>query len=148
MKKKVNLLILPILFIWELPQNILGLLMHAIMKSRQKISNTETEGHHVFIETANTGVSLGWFIFWTSTGNRFPYLKNDCRMHEYGHSKQSSMLGPVYLLVVGIPSVARVIYRKWYYKKYGINWENYYASFPEDWADNLGGVTFPKIIDS
>lgn len=148
MKKTVKFLILPSLFIWELPQNILGLTVRLIMEIRQQIINTVTEDHHVFIETLNTGVSLGWFIFWTSKGNRFSYLKNDCRMHEYGHSRQSAMLGPAYLLVVGIPSVARVFYRKWYHKKHGVNWGNYYASFPENWADKLGGVTFPNSKNS
>jgi len=50
------------------------------------------------------------------------------------------MLGPLYLLVVGIPSLVRVIYRKFHYKKYGLNWENYYNGFPENWADRLGGI--------
>lgn len=148
MGKTVKFLILPMLFIWEFPQNMLGLLVFVIMKNRQKIIRTENDNHRLFIETRNTGVSLGMFILWTPEGNRFPHLKNDCRMHEFGHSKQSAMLGPMYLLVVGIPSVARVFYRKWYYKKYGISWKNYYSAFPENWADNLGGVTFPKSNDS
>lgn len=100
----------------------------------------EPEAHRIFIETPNTGVSLGWFIFWTPAGNRFAQLTNDCRMHEYGHAKQSAMLGPLYLLVVGIPSLMRVLYRKWHIKKYGYNWQNYYKGFPENWADRLGGV--------
>lgn len=133
-----------VLFIWEFPQNLLGLMVFGIMKSRSKIIKTEAEAHHLFIETPNTGVSLGWFIFWTTAGNRFTHLDNDCRMHEYGHSKQSVMLGPAYLLAVGIPSIARVIYSKWYRKKNGCTWTNYFNGFPENWADKLGGVIIPE----
>jgi hypothetical protein len=61
-------------------------------------------------------------------------------MHEYGHTRQSEMLGPSYLLVVGIPSLSKVLYSKWYRKKYGCKWANYFNAFPESWADKLGGV--------
>jgi hypothetical protein len=144
LKEILKSLILPLLFIWELPQNMLGLLVYAIMKMKRQIVITEQETHHLFIETPNTGVSLGWFIFWTPAGNRFTHLTNDCRMHEYGHARQSVMLGPLYLPVVGIPSLARVFYRRWYCMKYGHSWQNYFSAFPENWADKLGGVMDSK----
>jgi len=144
MQSIIKFFLLLLLFIWEFPQNLLGLLVYAIMKTRKKISYTEKENHHLFIETPNTGVSLGWFVFWTPASNRFSYLKNDCRMHEYGHSRQSIMLGPLFLLVVGIPSVSRVLYSKWYRKKHGQPWNNYFKAFPENWADRLGGVIAQK----
>jgi len=140
MEKILKILILPLLFIWELPQIFLGILVFAIMISRQKIVNIEYEAHRIFIETPTTGVSLGWFIFWTPEANRFSHLVNDCRMHEFGHALQSGILGPFYLVIVGIPSISRVLYRKWFHKKYGYNWENYFNGFPENWADRLGGV--------
>lgn len=136
----MKLLILPFLFIWELPQNLLGLVVYLVIKSRKKIINTEKEAHRLFIETPNMGVSLGWLVFWTPAGNRFPHLTNDCRMHEYGHSLQSAMLGPFYLIVVGIPSILRVMYSKWYFRRNGKGWKNYFSGFPESWADKLGGV--------
>ena len=43
-------------------------------------------------------VSLGQFIF-LSKG------RDDVRPHEFGHSIQSLILGPLYLLVIGLPSV-------------------------------------------
>lgn len=137
----MKFLILPFLFIWELPQNVLGLMVFAVMKIRKKITKSELDAHRLFIETPNTGVSLGWLVFWTPAGNRFSHLTNDCRMHEYGHALQSAMLGPLYLLVVGIPSIVRVFYSKWYYKKYGRGWKNYFNGFPENWADKLGGIS-------
>lgn len=148
MGKALQYLVLPFLFIWEIPQTILGLLVWVIMKINHKIIKAEPETHRLFIETVITGVSLGWFVFWTLEGNRFSHLQNDCRMHEYGHALQSVMLGPLYLPVVGIPSLIRVFYRRLYYKKYGQKWENYYNAFPENWADRLGGVKDLKRSDS
>jgi hypothetical protein len=146
MKKVIQFIILVFLFLWELPQILLGLGVFAVMKIRKRIVKTEKEGHRLFIETPHTGVSLGWLIFWTPAGNRFSNLKNDCRMHEYGHARQSVMLGPLYLFVVGIPSLSRVFYSRWYRKKYGKSWENYFNGFPENWADKLGGVLDFKSI--
>jgi len=140
MDKTLKLLILLLLFIWELPQILLGIVVFAVMKSRQKVIKIEQEAHHFIIETVNIGVSLGWIVFWTPQGNRFSHLNNDCRMHEFGHARQSAIFGPLYLIIVGIPSISRVLYSKWYYKKYGYIWKNYFNGFPENWADRLGGV--------
>lgn len=130
-----------LLFAWEFPQIIVGLGVYAWMKARRMVVHIETENYRVFIETRTTGVSLGWFIFWTPAGNRFAELTNDCRMHEYGHARQSVMLGPLYLFVVGIPSLLRVIYSKLYFRKYHRHWPGYFSGFPENWADELGDVT-------
>lgn len=53
--------------------------------------------------------------------------------HEYGHFKQSMMLGPLYLVLVGLWSIIRAglnLYRN----------GQYYNGYPENWADKLGGV--------
>ena len=130
-----------IFLIWEFPQNFLGLIVFAVMRHKHKVISTEKESRHLFIETPVTGVSLGYFIFWTPAGNRFSHLINDCRMHEYGHSRQSALLGPLYLVVVGIPSLARVLYGMRFKRKFGYQWPNYFNAFPESWADKLGGVS-------
>lgn len=140
----LQFLVQPLLFVWELPQNMLGILVFAVMRFKKRIVIFGKKNHHFYIETPNTGVSLGWFIFWTPSGNRFSHLENDCRMHEFGHSRQSVFLGPAYLIVIGIPSLARVVYSRWYRRKHGHNWGNYFDAFPENWADKLGGVTFSK----
>lgn len=62
--------------------------------------------------------------------------------HEWGHSIQSLIFGPLYLLVIGIPSVMRGSISHWHYNK-NDNWD-YYNGFPENWADKIGGVQRPK----
>ena len=56
-------LILPFLCIWEIPQNLLGMMVYVFMKNQKKIINTEIEAHRLFIETPGAGVSLGWLVF-------------------------------------------------------------------------------------
>ena len=56
-------------------------------------------------------------------------------MHEYGHFMQSCVLGPLYLLLIGIPSI---IHAAWW-TQFGRS-TNYYSFFTEAWADKNGGV--------
>jgi len=139
-----KLLFFPLLFLWELPQNLLGILVFVTMKVRGSTRKVERNKHHLCIETQKTGVSLGWFVFWTPSGNRFSNIKNDCLLHELGHARQSVFLGPLYLVIIGIPSLARVFYGRTYRWKHGFGWPAYFNGFPENWADNLGGIRIPK----
>jgi hypothetical protein len=47
------------------------------------------------------------------------------------------MLGPIYLIIVGIPSLLRASYARYYLKKNKTAWQKYYNGFPENWADRL-----------
>lgn len=80
------------------------------------------------------GISLGLFIF-------APDRDEDwCRrmaVHEYGHTWQSLMLGPGYLIAVGIPSMV------WARSPYCIRMRRekkmaYSDFYTERWADALG----------
>jgi hypothetical protein len=135
-----KLFVLPLLFLWELPQNFLGIMVFAIMKLRKTTLKIQAYNHLLCIETKNVGISLGWFVFWTPSGNRFSHLEIDCLLHELGHARQSVFLGPFYLLIIGIPSLARVFYGRIYSWKHGVGWTGYFTGFPENWADRLGGV--------
>lgn len=80
------------------------------------------------------GISLGLFIFTPDSEEEW------CRqmaVHEYGHTWQSLILGPFYLIAVGIPSIiwckcpGLIEIRK---KKH----LPYSAFYTERWADELG----------
>jgi len=76
----------------------------------------------------NTGVSLGLFIFvWPND--------KKCVMHEYGHSIQSLFLGPLYLLVIGIPSFVWCNFMGGYRRRHRLMYSEFY---PERSADYLG----------
>lgn len=122
-----------ILFLWQLPQNILGLLV-ILFTSSKNVGSC-----YVIRNPDNTkwfGVSLGDYIIF---GN---YPSNTSLKHEQGHRKQSVYLGWLYLLVIGLPSFLGNIFDRLFHKKWTANKriEWYYNQPWEKWADSLGGV--------
>ena len=65
------------------------------------------------------GASIGAFIFLTDDVRKKDCSNHMILRHEYGHYLQSLLLGPLYLLVIGIPSVLK-------------------NRFVESWADKWG----------
>lgn len=122
--------------IWELPQNILGSFVWVF--AQKKIRSTDVLHTRLFFNTPSFGVSLGSFVFYTDTENRYVKIKANNRQHEFGHTIQSMIFGPLYLALIGLPSIARVLYSLLYYKKHKKVWQHYYDGYPEDWADFLG----------
>ena len=99
------------------------------------------------------GVSLGLFVFVAAEtnddkekrGNDASSAKRSERLliHEYGHTLQSLMLGPLYLVVVGIPS-AMWAGLPYFRKKRRTERISYYSFYTERWADRLGERTAGK----
>lgn len=59
----------------------------------------------------------------------------DSILHESGHVRQSELLGPLYLFVIGIPSGIHCVLHDTIYGRHA----NYYDFFTEKWADKLAG---------
>ena len=132
------------LLAWELPQNVLGACWFAAESALSRVSSVRRDRGRLFIETRGTAVSLGLFVFWTAGENRWFWLDERTADHEFGHTFQSRMLGPLYLPLVGVPSVLRVLYAVVFREVTGTRWEGYFDGYPEDWADRLGGVARPR----
>ena len=89
-----------------------------------------------------SSVSLGLFIFVSAN----PYYRgrptkeetaSRLLVHEYGHTIQSLILGPLYLIVMGLPSIVWASVpglRKMRRKKQ----MSYFAFYTERWANHLG----------
>lgn len=125
MKKILNIL----LYLWQLPQNLIGLLLTVFYK----FDSTVVHKDKIIRICLNFpgGISLGEYIF---VGKK---NWNTIR-HEYGHSVQSKYLGPLYLLVIGTPSI---IWAGLYGTKlFSYTKNGYYVFYTEKWADKLGGV--------
>ena len=121
-------------FTWCLPQNILGLVLFSKYKGqkRERFFDTMLTYH----DGSWGGVSLGMFIF--VAGNRDEDWIRKAKVHEYGHYLQSLILGPFYLLIIGIPSFIWCNAKK--YKDLRKNTgKSYFKFFPERWANHLGG---------
>ena len=128
------------LALWELPQNLLGISLWGLETFAGRVLDIERDRGRLFIQSKGTAVSLGFFVFWANGSNRYAVLDEHTRAHEFGHSFQSRWLGPLYLPLVGIPSVSRVLYSIGYREITGRRWEGYFDGYPENWADRLGGV--------
>lgn len=125
---------------WEAPQTALGALVLAAEAARKRIVRMELENGRLVVESKGTGVSLGHIVFWSRESSRWHDLDARNRAHELGHTKQSRMLGWLYLPVIGVPSISRAAYALVYRELTGRPWTRYYEGYPERWADRLGGV--------
>ena len=125
-----------ILWLWQFPQNCLGWLY-----SKCAIHNDCYDGIRVYFAPCfYSGVSLGEYIILDPFF--FGLELTQIIKHEYGHTKQSRMLGPLYLIVVGIPSIVRNIWSRLFHKSWSTSKREawYYSGYPENWANKLGGV--------
>ena len=118
-----------LLYIWQLPQNLLGLLVTLITRPSRVIDN-DVRAVVRSSYRMRGGISLGRYVVINTYQCRTQTIR-----HELGHCKQSRMLGPLYLLVIGLPSILWAgLHRRIAPDK------SYYWFYTEKWADKLGGV--------
>ncbi len=123
-------------FVWGLPQNLIGFILFLYFKYDKDTKVTRYKGSYVIHYCKNRmgAVSLGQYIFlWSNYGRNTQRVI----MHEYGHTRQSHLLGPLYLIVIGLPSIVWNMCFKNYRRRTG---KSYYDFYTESWADNWGGV--------
>jgi hypothetical protein len=113
-----------LLYLWQLPQNLLGLLFLLFIRGEERHSLAGISFY--FSDSFPGGISLGQYIIYGEKREKGV-------RHEYGHCLQSKMLGPLYLLVVGLPSLLHAALCK-------CKNHSYYDGYPENWADKLGKV--------
>ena len=113
--KKVIIFIL--LFIWQLPQNLLGLIMLLFVGKKTLLSKDN------YISTfkgskMSGGISLGQIAIVSESLSR----SEEHIAHERdGHTYDSKLFGPLYLLVIGLPSLLWATFhssKKCYYSFY------------------------------
>ena len=129
---------------WGLPQTMVGLI-YFLMNWKQP--HYVYHGSVVTVWKSKSSLSLGLFTFVTEDpffyyeGYRETYKESEfSRMllvHEYGHTIQSLIFGPLYLLFVGIPSIAWS-FLPVYVKKREREQISYFSAYPERWANQLG----------
>ena len=120
---------------WGLPVNLVGGIAYLICKYVKKY-DTDRVGYAfiVLIPWDQGGLSLGLFIFMKKDhpNKNWTY---DTRIHEYGHTWQCLLLGPLYWFVVAISSAVCCTCFDGYRKKNNIS---YYKLYCEKWANNWG----------
>lgn len=98
--------------------------------------NSEIVTAYAYKKFFGSGVSLGNYIIVESKSITPSPKLNTTLHHEHGHQIQSRRLGPLYLIVIGLPSLLGNIYSRIFHKS--AEW--YYKQPWEAWADKLGGV--------
>lgn len=146
MKKVIYVLIQ---WTWRFLQTFLGFILFLI-----NIKNEHIFYHGAIITRikGKTSISLGMFAFVgldlemdKRLENRIPddEIEQRTLVHEYGHTIQSIILGPLYLLIIGIPSS---IWAMTFNNKG--NTISYYSFYTEKWANALGEkVTKEKSME-
>jgi hypothetical protein len=96
---------------WGLPQTLIGA---ALFLAHRRDGHFDYNGARATVWDKDAGVSLGKFIFVPkkTRGSKAASQKSAKDLadpflleHEYGHTLQSLILGPFYLLFVGAPSI-------------------------------------------
>ena len=126
-------------FTWGIIQNVIGLLLWIILFIiNPKRKHKSFYGAFVCIWKFKESLSLGVFIFLAKNDNRL-------LVHEYGHSIQSMILGPLYILIIGIPSFIYCICFNSYRTRHN---KNYYRFYTERWANILGSnITHNDVME-
>lgn len=119
-------------YLWQLPQNICGLVYKAILNKKCNL-HSESENFKCYLKDSRGSVTLGKYIFVYRESRNL----EESILHEKGHVVQSLRLGPLYLLVIGLPSLLHCWYNDfvdccWTDGKY--HYEHFYT---EDWAEDL-----------
>lgn len=120
-----------LLFIWQLPQNIVGMLFWLVFKIKGSVSSiASTKWAKAFkSKSMSGGISLGSFCFLSDYGAANEKLV----AHELkGHAWDSRLMGPLYLFIVGIPSLLNAALELT---------DCYYKFFTEKWANKRAGLT-------
>lgn len=117
-------------FLWQLPQNIIAILMMPFI-GKMKLIRYELNSFVFECTKMNGGISLGNFVFVSPESVK----KETVVVHELGHVLQSHMLGWLYLIVIGIPSLLNVIFKFT---------DCYYDWYTESWANKLAGLKVAK----
>lgn len=122
-----------VLFIWQILQNLIGLGFWLVFKLRGDLETIVTNKYSKVYRSKymRGGISLGCFAFVSdSLAKRETILR-----HEQGHMHDSKTMGPLYLLIIGLPSLLNAAFDFT---------ECYYSFYPEVRANRFGGVGVDK----
>lgn len=121
-------------YTWGLLQNLAGGTIYAFYRLRG-CPHFAYQGALAVIWPVRSGsMSLGRFLFLHES-----YRPGDRALlaHEYGHTIQSLIVGPLYLFVIGLPSLLWAGLPVFQRRRHDRH-VSYYSFYPEKWANALG----------
>ena len=127
-----------LLFIWQLPQNIIAVLMLPFLGKLELIA-CKNYAFCFIGEKMQGGISLGNFVYVSKSLSKY----ETHIAHELdGHTVDSKYFGPLYIFIIGIPSICWAGLRNT--KKH----PNYYEFYTERWANEHAGLKVVKRSNS
>ncbi len=137
---KVRFLYVFLQWTWGLPQNLAGAILTLFLLRSDRFRFREAV---VTRWPGHGSMALGMFLFLggmhssPDSNHPRPFVENRILIHEYGHTIQSIILGPLYLPVIGLPSLvwATLPYFQRLRRTKNIS---YYSMYQEKWANHLG----------
>ena len=120
-----------ILFIWQLPQHIIAFIYFGYLVMMFKDLGVDSRYKQAIVIPCvmRGAITLGNYVF---VGLNSEYRKTV--KHELGHTIQSKILGPLYLIIIGIPSITYCGLRRIFPS---LRKKNYYDFFSEKSANYL-----------
>lgn len=117
---------------WGLPQTLLGAVIYLFCR---KCPHDRYHGTIVTYWNQGGSLGVGMFLFIGKTRNED--FRKRILVHEFGHSVQSMILGPLFLIIMGIPSFlwCNLPPCEKLRKEKGVS---YYSFYPEKNANWLG----------
>lgn len=129
-----NFLFYLIQWTWGLPVNLIGGVVALICRAKGYEQKRFKRALITYLPWKQGGLSLGLFIFIRKEHPNEIWRYNT-PIHEYGHTWQALLLGPLYWLIIGLPSAVWCNFFEKYRRK---NHVSYYVFYPEKWANAWG----------
>ena len=139
MKNVLDCIIRALLMLWELPQNIIGAFLFVFFGVfSDSVIFDEDDSLEMYSPMMRGAISLGVFQIYADKylGSRVKYVELARKLGE-GNRKQSKMLGPLYIIVIGLPSL---VWSALHSSVRRLGTVDYFSFYTERWADRLAGV--------
>lgn len=128
-------------WIWQFPQNFIGFVFGLFIDKTVVYKNIYCHDYDIinyddcciYKTNISGGITLGKYIYIHKNIKNFEYILK----HEHGHVVQSKILGPLYLIVIGIPSLIWATIHTYFKIK-----KSYYSFYTEAWANKISGLTW------
>jgi len=121
---------------WGVVQTGIGLIMFLLFIKKP---HYWYKGSIITVFSKSFGsISLGVFIFIGNNVTKEQANNSELVNHEYGHSLQSLLLGPLYLFIIGLPDIIWLMFFSDWRTTHN---KSYYWFFSESWADKWGNVS-------
>lgn len=132
-----------VIVFWTFIQSLIGMILVAVTGAQESKITINGKDYKFYLAKRlnNTwsGVSLGDYIVFAKEN----FVDEINIRHEYGHQVQSMILGPLYLIIIGIPSFLGNIWDRIAHIDWScldrVTW--YYTQPWEHWADKIAGIT-------